>query len=191
MPVLIWIAGARGANALRVVRCLLIALDDSNREALLQFADRARQQRGLARARTRHEIQRESSRSRQTRAVLGGIAIVLAQNVALDPDDALLRQAGDVNAGRPRAKIDRGRGAFAQGAIGVAVIMIAVIMKTRVVVLMRVIMRVIMSTAMRMTVLRFDAGLSFDARCPASADRAHHSTSNSFTRMSSPAATCT
>ena len=56
---------------------------------------------------------------------------------------------------------------------------------------MVVIMRMVMWTLMRMTVLRFDAGLSLDARSSATADRAHHSTSNSFTRMSSPAATCT
>ena len=113
---------AGGANALRVVRCLLIALDHGDREAFPQFADRARQQRRLAGARTRHQIQRESPASRQTRAVLRGIAIVLPENVAFDFDDALLRQAGDVNAGGARAKIDHGRGVFARGVMAVIVV---------------------------------------------------------------------
>jgi Tfp pilus assembly protein PilX len=66
-----------------------------------------------------------------------------------------------------------------------------VVMGVLVIVAVIVLMRMVMGTLMRMTILRFDAGLSLDARSSAAADRAHHSTSNSFTRMSSPAATCT
>jgi hypothetical protein len=109
-----------------------------------------------------------------------------------------------MNAGRARAKIDHGRGVFAGGAMAVIVIVgmpvivrmivimgVMVLLGARMVVSMIVLMRMVMWTLMRMTVLRFDARLSLDVRSSAAADGTHHSTSNSFTRMSSPAATCT
>ncbi len=196
---------ARGANALRVVRRLLIALDDGDREPIFQFADRADQQRCLSRSRARHEIQRESPRLRQTRAVLGGVAIVLGKNVAFDFDDAVLGEPGDVNASRPRAEINCGRRVFMRRmivpmprAMSVTVIVrvivgmrVIVVVGVRVIVGVVVVMRMAMSPLMRMAVLYFKTRFSLDARRSATADCAHHSTSNSFTRMSSPDVTCT
>ncbi len=97
--------GAGGADALGVVGGLLVALDHRDGELVLEIGDGPHQQRGLAGAGAGNKIQRQHALLRQRRTVGVGVRVVLAQNVALDLDDALLAHAGDMDAGNPRAVI--------------------------------------------------------------------------------------
>src|ERR1019366_4656437 len=109
-----------GANALGVVRGLLIALDHRDRLPVLQIGNGLHQQRGLAGAWARNEVQREHPRPGKARPIDVGQVVILAENIALDLDDTLLAQAGDMHAGKAATVMDR----FARGAMGVVVIMV-------------------------------------------------------------------
>lgn len=192
-----------------------------------------------------------------TAAVGASETVVLAEDVAFDPDDALLRQTGDVDPGDAGAVVDGAAradhvdmvvGVFvpmivimgvivtAAGAVDVTVVMVmgvdvgmavgvGMIVSMRVLVGMDVAIAVIVGVGMGMhvavvvgmgvigvvdvimivampvivvvimvmmvvvvvvgVIVRADT-LALDRRLAAAADRAHHSTSNSATRMSSP-----
>lgn len=136
----------------------------------------------------------------ETRAVLGGKAVVLAEYVALDLDDASARQAGDFLPRRIGRAVDMIGSAMRVTMIMrmliLVVMMVAVIMVMMAVMVMMpgMIMAVIMSMRMMMIVIavivmmitRLDRGLAVAA----AAHRTHHSTSSSLTRMSSPPVTC-
>ena len=115
---------ASGADPLGVVRGLLIALDHRNWLLALQIGNGLDQQRGLAGARTRDEIQREHPCLREARAVDIGQIIVLAENIALDLDDAFLAQASDMHTGKAAATMDR----LAGGVVGMRMVVIGVVM---------------------------------------------------------------
>lgn len=136
----------------------------------------------------------------EARAVFRREAVVLAENVALDLDDAAAGQAGNLLTGGVCRTID---------AVGRAMIMMVVMIMVMV---MRVMMIVIIvgMTMMMMTVMvmmtsmimamivmmvtvvimmmitRFDRGFAVAAPT----DSTHHSTSSSLTRISSPPVTC-
>lgn len=136
----------------------------------------------------------------EARAVFRREAVVLAENVALDLDDAAAGQAGNLLTGGVCRTID---------AVGRAMIMMVVMIMVMV---MRVMMIVIIvgMTMMMMTVMvmmtsmimamivmmvtvvimmmitRFDRGFAVTAPT----DSTHHSTSSSLTRISSPPVTC-
>lgn len=138
----------------------------------------------------------------EARAVFRREAVVLAENVALDLDDAAAGQAGNLLTGGVCRTID---------AVGRAMIMMVVMMVVMIMV-MRVMMIVIIvgMTMMMMTVMvmmtsmimamivmmvtvvimmmitRFDRGFAVAAPT----DSTHHSTSSSLTRISSPPVTC-
>jgi hypothetical protein len=127
----------------------------------------------------------------EARAVFRREAVVLAENVALDLDDAAAGQAGNLLTGGVCRTID---------AVGRAMIMMVVMMVVMIMV-MRVMMIVIIvgMTMMMMTVMvmmvavvimmmitRFDRGFAVTAPT----DSTHHSTSSSLTRISSPPVTC-
>ena len=138
----------------------------------------------------------------EARAVFRREAVVLAENVALDLDDAAAGQAGNLLTGGVCRTID---------AVGRAMIMMVVMMVVMIIV-MRVMMIVIIvgMTMMMMTVMvmmtsmimamivmmvtvvimmmitRFDRGFAVAAPT----DSTHHSTSSSLTRISSPPVTC-
>ena len=109
---------AGGANPLGVVRGLLIALDHRDRPPVLQIGNSFDQQRCLARAGARNKVQREHPRLGEPRAIAIGQIVVLAENVALDLDDAFLAQAGDMHAGEAPAIMDR----LARGVMGMRMI---------------------------------------------------------------------
>ena len=129
----------------------------------------------------------------EARAVFRREAVVLAENVALDLDDAAAGQAGNLLTGGVCRTID---------AVGRAMIMMVVMMVVMIMVMvMRVMMIVIIvvMTMMMMTVMvmmvavvimmmitRFDRGFAVTAPT----DSTHHSTSSSLTRISSPPVTC-
>ncbi len=204
---------AGGANALGVVGSLLVAFDHRDRNIGLQVVDGAHQQRGLARTWAGDEIQRQHAFLRESRAVLVGIGAVFRQNVALDLDDALLAHAGHMDAGQARAVIHRAVFRVNMIMVGVTMIMrvvmivivvvIVVMMMVAMIMAMVVAMGVIVVMLMAMLVIamlvRMAVGMTmlmfvlfaFDCRRSASANRAHHSTSNSFTRISSPPVICT
>jgi hypothetical protein len=144
------------------------------------------------------------------------MAAVLRQNVALDLYDPLLAQAGDMDARQPRAEIELFRPiAMGMRVMTVIVVMfvdmfvivsvsvmvmvamfVRMIMIAPMVVIMRMVVRVIMAMiAMRMAMAvrlaLFGLLAVFLGRRPASANRAHYSTSSSLTRISSPATICT
>jgi hypothetical protein len=126
--------------------------------------------------------------------------IIFAEDVAFDLNDALLAQAGDVNAGKAAAEIDR------VARRGVRMIM-AMIMIETMVMSMVVVMMVMVAISMRMRVgmagaitvmvmmrmavrLGLCAGLDGGWLIAAAADRTHQATSNSLIRISSPWVTC-
>lgn len=123
----------------------------------------------------------------EARAVFRREAVVLAENVALDLDDAAAGQAGNLLTGGVCRTID---------AVGRAMIMMVVMIMIMV---MRVMMTIVGMTMMMMTVMvmmvavvimmmitRFDRGFAVTAPT----DSTHHSTSSSLTRISSPPVTC-
>lgn len=128
----------------------------------------------------------------EARAVLRREAVVLAENVALDLDDAAAGQAGNLLTGRVCRTIDAvGR------AMMMMVVMIMVMRVMMIVVIvdmtmmMMIVMVMVMMTSMIMAMIvmmitRFDRGFAVAAPT----DSTHHSTSSSLTRMSSPPVTC-
>ena len=125
----------------------------------------------------------------EARAVFRREAVVLAENVALDLDDAAAGQAGNLLTGGVCRTID---------AVGRAMIMMVVMIMVMVMRVMMIVIIVVM-TMMMMTVMvmmvavvimmmitRFDRGFAVAAPT----DSTHHSTSSSLTRISSPPVTC-
>lgn len=125
----------------------------------------------------------------EARAVFRREAVVLAENVALDLDDAAAGQAGNLLTGGVCRTID---------AVGRAMIMMVVMIMVMVMRVMMIVIIVVM-TMMMMTVMvmmvavvimmmitRFDRGFAVTAPT----DSTHHSTSSSLTRISSPPVTC-
>ena len=93
-------------NALGVVGCLLIALDDEDRKTAEEMMDRQHQQARLARPGAGDEIQREDIVLFKEFSVLGGVGVVLRENVALDLNDARFAHAGDMHAREAAAVVD-------------------------------------------------------------------------------------
>ena len=83
--------------ALGVACGLLVALDDFYRPCAPQVLDGPHQQRGLARARAGHEVQRLHAARRELGAIRRRIAVVLLENVAFELHDPAA-------AGRARAR---------------------------------------------------------------------------------------
>ena len=135
-------------------------------------------------------------------AVLGREAIVLAEDVALDLDDAAAGQTGDLLAGRVRRAIDEVAVIVVMIVrvimIAVIVVMVAMCVMMAVVVMIMVMvvagMIMVMIMSMRMMVaamiMMMISGLDRSLAVTAATHRTHHSTSSSLTRMSSPPVTC-
>jgi hypothetical protein len=89
--------GAGGADAVGVVRRLLVAFDHRHRQAGgagLQRLQRGAQQGGLARAGAGDEVVGHHAMALEMGPVLRGQAVVLAQHGGLDLDGAGLAHAG-------------------------------------------------------------------------------------------------
>jgi len=167
---------ARRSNALRIVRCLLVAFDDDDRMPGLEVSYGSQQELSLAGSRARYEIECEYSGRGEADAILRGITVILRQQVALDLEDAVLAHPRHVHAGEPIAVMQR--------TFVVSVFMIEVVAMVGV----TMIMIVRMDMSMRMKLIAGRAGL--DPLVSAAANCAHHSTSRSLRRMSVPAVIC-
>ena len=84
---------AAGPDALRVVAGLLVSFHHGDRELAPERPDGLDEQGGLARARARHQVEREDSVLREAAPVGGGIGIVSGEDVSLDLDEAFLAEA--------------------------------------------------------------------------------------------------
>ena len=85
---------AGSPNALAIVRRRLIAFDDIELQFVLQIADGALQQRGLAGARRTDEIERENLPAREPGPVLRRQGIVLGEDARLQLDHGIGGRAG-------------------------------------------------------------------------------------------------
>ena len=110
-----------------------------------------------------------------------GVVVVLGENVALYANDALLAEAGDMDARQARAIVVAMAVVMVMRVVMVvvvvvmmAMIMIMVVVIVRVIMVMMIVI-VIVSLVMRMIMRMIMAvlWLSFDAGCSAAADRAH------------------
>ena len=81
----------RAPDEIRIDRGLLIALHDAQRKLAAKVLERANEERGLARARARHQIERHRRRLPQRRPVLGRQLVVLPEQIELELHDARLR----------------------------------------------------------------------------------------------------
>ena len=136
----------------------------------------------------------------EARAVFRREAVVLAENVALDLDDAAAGQAGNLLTGGVCRTIDAVGRAMIMMVVMIMVMVMRVMMIVIIVVMTMMMMTVmVMMTSMMMTVMvmmvavvimmmitRFDRGFAVTAPT----DSTHHSTSSSLTRISSPPVTC-
>jgi hypothetical protein len=77
-------AASGGADPLRVQGRFLISLDDADRNLSAQFANRALQQRSLARPRRAHQIEGHDFATFKPAAVVLGEVIVLGENILLE-----------------------------------------------------------------------------------------------------------
>ncbi len=89
------------ADAIGVERGLLVALDHRNRNAAFERLDRAHEERRLAGARTRDEVEREDAAVAQRSPVRRRECIVLRKDVLLDLHDARRREAGRMRCAEP------------------------------------------------------------------------------------------
>ena len=92
----------RGANAVGIVRGLLVAFDHRQRHvgvAFLQSQDGGAEQRGFARTGAGHQIQRPHTMAVEMRAVLLCNLVVRTQHILLDADGTRLAQTRHGNAG--------------------------------------------------------------------------------------------
>ena len=176
---------AGGADALGVVGGLLVAFDHADRKTVLQLGDGADQQCGLAGAGARDQVKDEHLVGAEARAVVGGETVVLAEDVALDLDDAVAAQAGDRLPGRVGAAIDK-PGIAMRVIVVRAMMMVMAVPVVMMMVMALMIMVMVMIVIMAMIMRVFDGRLAVAA----AADRTHQSTSSSFTRISSPPVTC-
>lgn len=80
-------------DAIRIVGGLLIAFDDDNLEPAFELLDGFDEERGLAGAGARHQIEGEHPALGEPRSIYCGIVIVTGKNVALDLDEPLLSEA--------------------------------------------------------------------------------------------------
>ena len=152
----------------------------------LEILDGANQQRRLARAGRRHQIERQRARRGKARAVLPCSIVVLGENIAFDADHALAIDVGLVHGGKRRR-------------VHMMVSMIMhVVMVVRVIVVVVVIMAVVMIVGMIMIMrmaVQISRRLAIDlvagAARAATAILAHHSTSSSRNFSSSPCVICT
>ena len=103
---------AGGANAVGIMRGLLVALDDRRRNPTLERLDRAHQQRRLARAGTGYKIQCENPAVSEELAVLRGVPIVLREDVLLDLHHARLAHARCMRTGRAETIVHAALPAF-------------------------------------------------------------------------------
>ena len=136
----------------------------------------------------------------EARAVFRREAVVLAENVALDLDDAAAGQAGNLLTGGVCRTIDAVGRAMIMMVVMIMVMVMRVMMIVIIVVMTMMMMTVIvMMTSMIMAMIvmmvtvvimmmitRFDRGFAVAAPT----DSTHHSTSSSLTRISSPPVTC-
>src|SRR5208283_5461970 len=129
-----------GADAVGVVGGLLVALDDGDGMAWRQGGDGAHQQRGLARARAGDEVEGENAPSGQTGPVGAGEAGVLAEDVALDADDALLAHLRHMHAGQAGAVVERAGGGVDVVVRMVVPVVVPMVMRMVVVVMVAMVM---------------------------------------------------
>lgn len=136
----------------------------------------------------------------EARAVFRREAVVLAENVALDLDDAAAGQAGNLLTGGVCRTIDAVGRAMIMMVVMIMVMVMRVMMIVIIVVMTMMMMTVmVMMTSMIMAMIvmmvtvvimmmitRFDRGFAVTAPT----DSTHHSTSSSLTRISSPPVTC-
>ena len=136
----------------------------------------------------------------EARAVFRREAVVLAENVALDLDDAAAGQAGNLLTGGVCRTIDAVGRAMIMMVVMIMVMVMRVMMIVIIVVMTMMMMTVmVMMTSMIMAMIvmmvtvvnmmmitRFDRGFAVAAPT----DSTHHSTSSSLTRISSPPVTC-
>lgn len=138
----------------------------------------------------------------EARAVFRREAVVLAENVALDLDDAAAGQAGNLLTGGVCRTIDAvGRAMIMMVVMMVVMIMVMRVMMIVIIVVMTMMMMTVMvmmtsmimamivmmvTVVIMMMITRFDRGFAVAAPT----DSTHHSTSSSLTRISSPPVTC-
>ena len=136
----------------------------------------------------------------EARAVFRREAVVLAENVALDLDDAAAGQAGNLLTGGVCRTIDAVGRAMIMMVVMIMVMVMRVMMIVIIVVMTMMMMTVmVMMTSMIMAMIvmmvtvvimmmitRFARGFAVAAPT----DSTHHSTSSSLTRISSPPVTC-
>lgn len=138
----------------------------------------------------------------EARAVFRREAVVLAENVALDLDDAAAGQAGNLLTGGVCRTIDAvGRAMIMMVVMMVVMIMVMRVMMIVIIVVMTMMMMTVMvmmtsmimamivmmvTVVIMMMITRFDRGFAVTAPT----DSTHHSTSSSLTRISSPPVTC-
>lgn len=127
----------------------------------------------------------------EARAVFRREAVVLAENVALDLDDAAAGQAGNLLTGGVCRTIDAvGRAMIMMVVMMVVMIMVMRVMMIVIIVVMTMMMMTVMvmmvAVVIMMMITRFDRGFAVTAPT----DSTHHSTSSSLTRISSPPVTC-
>ena len=169
------------ADTVGVGAGLLVALDHGDRKFARDLGQGAAQQGRLARPRRGHQIEHQNTGRRETIPVGGGIAGILAHNVGLKLDQPGLAHARNGNARSPMAIVQI-IAMMVMMVVVVVMLMIVVMMVMPVVVVMPVLMPMIVPVMMP----AFQLGFAFAA----SANRAHHKTSNSRMVMSSPPVTC-
>lgn len=125
----------------------------------------------------------------EARAVFRREAVVLAENVALDLDDAAAGQAGNLLTGGVCRTID----AVGRAMIMMVVMIMVMVMRVMMIVIivgmtmmMMTVMVMMVAVVIMMMITRFDRGFAVTAPT----DSTHHSTSSSLTRISSPPVTC-
>ena len=125
----------------------------------------------------------------EARAVFRREAVVLAENVALDLDDAAAGQAGNLLTGGVCRTID----AVGRAMIMMVVMIMVMVMRVMMIVIivgmtmmMMTVMVMMVAVVIMMMITRFDRGFAVAAPT----DSTHHSTSSSLTRISSPPVTC-
>jgi hypothetical protein len=89
----------RRADAVSVLTGLLIAFDHGNREFGTDHLERAAQQRRLARAGARHEIERENALRGEAVAIGTGVTGILAQDIGFQPISRASHPGTDTPAG--------------------------------------------------------------------------------------------
>ena len=163
--------GPGSADAVGVVAGLLITLDHRQRQLRLEVLEGARQQAGLAGARAGDQVECKDALIVQAPAIGRGILVVLAQDIPFDLQHARLTQAGRMRARRTMP------------VVLIVAVMVIGMMGVGVGVGMVIVPMIVV---MRMIGIALDSALALTA----SADCAHHSTSSSLIRISSPPVTC-